>query len=105
DYKHFGPGQDRALLPLTIGYEVAGVVTAVGPGTEIASGPVAVGDAVIVFQVTAGYATAVTVPAGDVFAKPAGLSFPEAANLLLAGTTAAEMVDAAGVADGDTVLL
>src|ERR1700733_9052978 len=38
DYKHFGPGQDPALLPLTIGYEAAGVLSAVGPDTEIASG-------------------------------------------------------------------
>lgn len=105
DYKHFGPGQDEALLPLTIGYEVAGIITAVGPQTRIGSGPVAVGDAVIAFQITDGYRTAVTVTAADVFAKPAGMSFPEAANLLLAGTTAAEMVAAASVAYGDTVLL
>jgi NADPH:quinone reductase-like Zn-dependent oxidoreductase len=105
DFKHFGPGQDKALLPLTVGYEAAGVITAVGPDTRIATGPAAPGDAVIVFQITDGYSTAITVPAADVFAKPAGLPFPEAANLLLAGVTAAEMVNAAGVTEGDTVLL
>jgi NADPH:quinone reductase-like Zn-dependent oxidoreductase len=34
----------------------------------------------------------VNVEASDVFAKPSELSFPKAANLLLAGTTAAEML-------------
>jgi NADPH:quinone reductase len=101
DYKHFGPGQDRSLLPLTLGYEAAGVVTSVGPGT----GGVGVGDEVIAFQILGGYASAITVPAGDVFAKPAALNFAQAANLLLAGTTAAELLATAGVSDGDTVLL
>jgi NADPH:quinone reductase-like Zn-dependent oxidoreductase len=45
------------------------------------------------------------VSATAVFAKPAALGFPEAANLLLAGTTAAEMVALTDVAAGDTVLL
>jgi NADPH:quinone reductase-like Zn-dependent oxidoreductase len=37
DARHIAPGQDRRLLPLRIGYEVAGIVTALGPGTELAS--------------------------------------------------------------------
>ena len=90
DYKHFAPGQDPSLLPLTVGYEVAGVVAALGPDTEIASGGGAVGDEVVVFQISDGYSPAVTAPAADVFAKPSTLSFPQAANLLLVGTTAAE---------------
>ena len=104
DYKHFAPGQDRSLLPLTIGYEVAGVVTALGPGTHLAGGGTA-GDEVVAFQITGGYASAVTVKASDVFGKPAALSFAEAANLLLVGATAAEMLHVTGVADGDVVLL
>src|SRR5580692_10555895 len=90
DYKHFGPGQDRRLLPLTIGYEVAGALAAVGPGTSIATGAAVVGDEVIAFQILGGYASALNVRACDVFAKPGRLDFAEAANLLLAGTTAAE---------------
>ncbi len=105
DYKHFGSAQDRALLPLTVGYEVAGVIAAVGPDTAIATGPAHVGDAVIGFQVTAGYSTAITMSAADVFAKPEGLSFAQAANLLLVGTTAAELIAAAPVSPGDTVLV
>lgn len=105
DYKGFAPGGDRDRLPLPLGYEVAGVVTAVGPDTRIASGPVAVGDEVLAYRVVGGYATAMTVPAGDVFAKPAALDFPAAANLLLAGATAAEMLAVTDVAAGETVLV
>ncbi len=105
DYKHFGPGQDPRLLPLVIGYEAAGVITEVGPGAQLATGGGAAGDEVVAFQVLGGYATAITVPAKDVFAKPASLDFAQAANLLLAGTTAAELVATAAVAKGDTVLL
>jgi NADPH:quinone reductase len=102
DYKHFAPGQDRSLLPLTVGYEIAGVVAGIGPDTKTAA---STGDEVIAFQVLGGYASAITVPASDVFAKPAALSFAQAANLLLTGTTAAELLATARVSEGDTVLL
>jgi NADPH:quinone reductase len=105
DYKHFGRGQDPGLLPLTIGFEAAGVITAVGAGAQIATGGGAPGDDVIAFQVLGSYATAITVPASDVFAKPVTLTFAQAANLLLAGTTAAELLATADVTEGDTVLL
>jgi NADPH2:quinone reductase len=105
DVKHVAPGTDPGRLPVAIGYEVAGVITAIGPGTQIASGGGAVGDEVLAFRISGGYATAVTVPATDVFAKPATLGFAEAANLLLAGCTAADMLRAARVAAGDTVLV
>jgi NADPH:quinone reductase-like Zn-dependent oxidoreductase len=44
-------------------------------------------------------------PAADVFAKPATLTFPQAANLLLVGTTAAETLDVVGLASGETLLV
>jgi NADPH:quinone reductase len=105
DAKHIAPGQDRKLLPLPIGYEVAGVVTALGPSTELASGGGAVGDEVVASQITGGYTTAITVPASSVFAKPATLSFAEAASLLLVATTAADLLHASGAREGETVLL
>jgi NADPH:quinone reductase-like Zn-dependent oxidoreductase len=104
DYKRFASG-DPSELPRPVGFEVAGVLSAVGPGTEIASGGGAAGDEVLAFRIAGGYATAVTVAATDVFAKPAALGFPEAANLLLAGVTAAEMLARASVTAADTVLL
>jgi NADPH2:quinone reductase len=105
DYKHVSRKGDPALLPLHIGYEVAGVIRAIGPDTEIASGGGVVGDEVLAFRISGGYASAVTVPAKDVFAKPANLSFPEAANLLLAGSTAAEALHVIGAAAGETILV
>jgi NADPH:quinone reductase len=105
DFKHIGPGQDPSLLPLTLGNEVAGIVTALGADAVLASGGGAVGDEVVAFQIMGGYATALTVSAADVFAKPAGLDFPQAANLLLVGTTASEMLHVAQVAAGDVVLV
>jgi NADPH:quinone reductase len=105
DAKHIAPGQDRKLLPLSIGYEVAGIVSAIGPDTRLASGGGSVGDEVVASQVTGGYTTAITVPAASVFAKPATLNFPEAANLLLVGTTAADLLHVSGVRQGETVLL
>jgi len=53
DAKHIAPGQDRGLLPLSIGFEVAGVVTALGPGTQLASGGGAIGDEVVASQIRA----------------------------------------------------
>jgi NADPH2:quinone reductase len=105
DAKHIAPGQDPKLLPLSLGYEVAGMITAFGPDTEIASGGGAVGDEVVAAMVDGGYTTAITVPASDVFTKPTTLSFPEAANLLLVGITAADLLHTSGAAEGDTVLL
>ena len=102
DAKHIAPGQDRKLLPLAIGYEVAGVIRAIGPDTVLASGGGAAGQPVLAALVTGGYATALTVPAADVFAKPRTLSFAAAANLLLAGTTAAEMLQVTGVTAAGT---
>ncbi|MDQ1690418.1 MAG: hypothetical protein QOD87_526, partial [Pseudonocardiales bacterium] len=105
DYKYVALGSDRSMLPMPIGFEVAGVITAVGPNTRIASGEATIGDEVLAYRVSGAYASALTVPARDVFAKPANLSFAAAANLLLAGATASEMVHVTGVAAGETVLV
>src|SRR3954452_9304159 len=56
DAKHVARG-DAADFPKAIGYEVAGVVSAVGLDTEIGSGPVAVGDEVLAFRISGGWAT------------------------------------------------
>jgi len=105
DAKHIAPGQDPKLLPLPIGYEVAGVVAALGPGTRLASGGGAAGDEVVASQVTGGYTTAITVPASSAFAKPSTLSFAEGASLLVVATTAADLLHVSGARQGETVLL
>ena len=103
DYKRIASGDFTE--PVTIGFEVSGVVSELGPETQLASGGGAPGDEVIAFRIRGGYASELTVPAADVFAKPAGIEHPAAANLLLAGTTAAEMLHVTGVAAGETVVV
>ncbi|MEW1961952.1 NADP-dependent oxidoreductase [Microbacterium sp. NPDC077644] len=105
DAKHVAAPRAGMQLPVPIGYEISGVVTAVGPGTKIGSGAVAVGDEVLAFRVRGGYADEVTIPAEKAFHKPARLTHPEAANLLLAGTTAAQMLAVTQAAEGETILL
>ena len=105
DAKHVASSRSGGSLPTPIGYEVSGVLSAVGPDTRIGSGEAAVGDEVVAFRVRGGYATELTVPAEKVFAKPSRLTHPEAANLLLVGTTAAEMLAVTGAAPGETILL
>ncbi|MFB8190786.1 zinc-binding alcohol dehydrogenase family protein [Microbacterium sp. NPDC055988] len=105
DAKHVASGRPGLEFPVPIGYEVSGVLSAVGPDTRIGSGSAAIGDEVVAFRVRGGYATEVTVPAEKVFAKPSTLTHPEAANLLLVGTTAAEMLAVTGAAPGETVVL
>jgi len=99
DAKHIAPGQNRSLLPLTIGFEVSGIVSAAGASTDFAAGDE------VVTRTAGGYATAVTVPAAGVYRKPASLAFPEAAGLLLAGTTAADLLHTSGASSGETILL
>jgi NADPH:quinone reductase-like Zn-dependent oxidoreductase len=105
EYKGILGGTDSSLLPLSIGNELAGVITAIGPDTQIGSGGGAVGDEVLAYRVAGAYASALTVDAADVFAKPAQLSFAEAANLFLVGATAADMLRVVEPAQGDTVVV
>ena len=105
DAKHVAQGVRPHDFPRPVGYEVAGVVTALGPDTELASGGGAPGDEVLAFRVRGGWTTELTVPGADVFAKPRSLSFEQAANLLLAATTASEMLHVTRAAAGETALL
>jgi NADPH:quinone reductase len=104
DTSHVAEGK-RGPFPRGVGYEVAGVVTALGAETEIASGGGAVGDEVLAFRVLGGWASGMTIPACDVFAKPRALTFEQSANLLLAATTASELLHVSGVVAGETVLV
>jgi NADPH:quinone reductase-like Zn-dependent oxidoreductase len=60
---------------------------------------------VIAYRVVGGYADHVVARAADVFPKPTELSFEQAAGLMLTGVTAAHLVSATAVGEGDTVLL
>ena len=98
-------GTDESRLPIRLGAEVSGVVTAVGTDPQGPAWPVAVGDEVIGYPVDGGYTVALTVPARSVHPKPAHLSFEEAAGLLLVGGAAYHLLEATGVSSGDTVLI
>jgi len=89
-------GNDPDKLPILLGGECAGVVLA---------GALPAGDEVIVHPVSAAYADRVVAKVTGCVPKPAGLPWEEAAGLMLTGTAAAHLVAAAGVADGETVLL
>jgi NADPH:quinone reductase len=93
-------GTDPAQLPRRLGFEVSGVVTAVGPDVALS-----VGDEVIGFRVSGGYAAEVVVPATALVPKPASLGWEPAAGLMLAGATAVHALTATGVGEGDTVLV
>ncbi|MGW6694202.1 NADP-dependent oxidoreductase [Rhodococcus sp. NPDC054953] len=98
-------GADPARLPIRPGIEASGVVTAVGADAVGPTGPVSVGDEVIVNPGARTYTECLTVPASVTLAKPPSLSFEQAAALLSSGTTAVDALTTARVATGDTVLL
>jgi synaptic vesicle membrane protein VAT-1 len=89
-------------MPCVVGYEVAGVVTAVGPGVA----PDWVGKAVLAMPHFGGYAEQVCVAATHVWEKPEGLSFELAAALPENYLTAwALLVGLGGLKPGETVLI
>ena len=94
-----------ATMPLRLGAELSGVVTEVGPNAVGAAGPISVGDEVIGFRVPGAFAEVVTAKATAIFPKPANLSWEEAAGLMLVGTTAAHLLEATAVSEGDRVLV
>jgi NADPH:quinone reductase len=102
DYKLYSGllGADPSALPMPLGLEGSGVIEAVGPDVDLT-----VGTEVVVYPTTGTYAAALVTPAESVLPKPAGVSFEEAAGLLLCGATAVHAIDATKVGEGDTVLV
>lgn len=107
DYKLYSGymGDDSAALPLPIGMEVSGVVAEAGPRAAGYTGPLTVGDEVIVTGVRGGYADQVLADTANVGHKPATLTHQEAAGLLLVGGTAWHLLTKTDVGSGDTVLI
>lgn len=98
-------GADPARLPLPVGLELAGVVTAVGADAVGPGGPLGVGDEVVVYPAQGAFAEVVTVPAAHVVPKPAGLPWPEAGGILLAGATAVHALAVVNGKPGETLLV
>lgn len=100
-------GADPERLPLRIGFEAAGLVTAVGAGDLAGAdgAPISVGDEVVAFRVPGAHATELTVPAKDVLRKPPALSFEQVAGVLLVAATAEDALQTVGLRSGETVLV
>jgi NADPH:quinone reductase-like Zn-dependent oxidoreductase len=89
-----------ATFPSGQGSDMAGVVAEVGDGVDTFG----VGDEVLGFtDDRASQAQFVVVPAGQLTAKPPGLSWQVAGSLYVAGTTAYAAVRAVALNPGDTV--
>jgi len=109
DWKIMSGGLDGLMdvvFPVVPGWDVAGVVEAVGIDTP----EYAAGDEVIAYArkdwVHGGtFAQFVTVPVRALARKPASLSWNEAAGLPLAGLTAYQVLTRLGVGKDDTVLV
>ena len=107
DYKLFSGdyGRDESQLPMPLGSEAAGVVTAAGEGAEGPGGPVRVGDQVILYRAPGAYASHLVVGGDVVVPKPSALSFEAASGLMLTGATAVHALRVTGVGAGDTVVI
>jgi NADPH:quinone reductase-like Zn-dependent oxidoreductase len=93
---------DAPPLPAVVGYEVAGVVDAVGSPDV----PFRPGDRVFAFTRFGGYSTSVVVPALFVYPTPAEMSDVEAASIPVNYLTAYVALETlAHVGTGDTVLI
>lgn len=109
DWKVMSGGLDglmQAVFPVVPGWDVAGVVEAVGIDTP----EFAVGDEVVAYarkDVVSGgtFAELVTMSVRGVALKPRSLSWDEAGGLPLAGLTALQTLDRLEVTAGDTVLV
>ncbi|MCD0483686.1 NADP-dependent oxidoreductase [Streptacidiphilus sp. ASG 303] len=109
DWKLMAGGLDGLMdtvFPVVPGWDVAGVVEQVGIDTPEFS----VGDEVVAYArkdyVHGGtFAELVTVPVRALAAKPASLSWEQAAGLPLAGLTAYQLLTRLGTGSGDTVLV
>ncbi|HKC29387.1 MAG TPA: NADP-dependent oxidoreductase [Jatrophihabitans sp.] len=94
-------GADPANLPIRLGHEAAGVVTAVGADVE----GIAPGQEVIAYPAEHAYASDLVVLSTSIVAKPAELDWPSAGGLMVVGVTAVHAIESVGVADGETVLV
>jgi len=93
---------DAPPLPAVVGYEVAGIVAAVGEGVSEAR----IGEPVVCMTRFGGYSTQVVVPAANAVRRPPGLNAVDAAAIAVNGITAWMMLEEMGrIREGDRVLV
>jgi NADPH:quinone reductase-like Zn-dependent oxidoreductase len=108
DYKQYSGdfGRDPDNLPMPIGLECAGVVRVVAAGgAQGYTGALNVGDDVIVTNAKGCYSESLVVDGAEIGHKPGGLSFEQAAGLLLVAETAWHLLTKTDVGIDDTVLI
>ncbi|GHG67246.1 NADP-dependent oxidoreductase [Streptomyces griseocarneus] len=99
-------GMIEPVFPVVPGWDVSGVVVALGADTpEFQVGDEVMGYVREDFLSRGTFAEYVAAPVRTLARKPAGLSFEEAAGLPLAGLTAYQALKAARAGEGDTVLV
>ncbi len=99
---YFRTGMYKAELPLTIGMEAGGVVTAVGSNVS----EVKVGDKVAYTGVAGAYAEQAVVPSAKLVVLPAGVSTKQGAAAMLQGMTAHYLATSTyPLKNGDTCLV
>ncbi|MDQ4213896.1 NADP-dependent oxidoreductase [Microbacterium capsulatum] len=89
------------VAPRHVGFDGAGVVTALGSGVR----SVAAGDRVAIRDTRGTYATALAVPAAHLAALPENVSSAEGAALAIPAGTAYQSLRSLGVGAGDLLLL
>lgn len=95
-----------ATFPVVPGWDLAGVVEAVGAGvTEVTVGERVLGTTMGSTDDRGTSAELVVVNANELAPLPDGIAWQEGAALPLAGLTAAQVIAAAQVAEGETVLV
>ncbi len=93
---------DAPRLPAVVGYEVSGAVDEVGSGVDRAL----IGKDVVALTRFGGYSDIVSVPAGQVFEKPATLSHEQAAAIPVGYLTSWQLLVVMGaLKPGETVLI
>jgi NADPH:quinone reductase-like Zn-dependent oxidoreductase len=104
-----GQYPDAPPLPAVVGYEVAGVVDALGPNVgdaDHSEGALAVGDAVIALTHFGGYSDVVCVPTAQVIRRPAGMDARVGAAFpVVCATAYVLLVEVGRIRTGDRVLI
>lgn len=99
-------GTDPAKLPMRLGSEASGVVTAVGEGAvDLQGDALAVGDRVYGHRLAGAQASELTVPAEGLVRLPDDADYREAAGLMSVGTTAVHALEVTRAGEGDVVLV
>jgi NADPH:quinone reductase-like Zn-dependent oxidoreductase len=92
-------------FPVVPGAEVSGEVVQAPEGSGFAPGDEVYGAVTKPFIGEGSWAELVTTPASELAKKPASLSHEDAAGVTIAGLTALEAVEAAGLKEGDTLVI